>query len=168
MISKIFIQIHERRKPTLQNKKRVNLRECAIKTPFDWRPAESQYLTCHHMTMISDLVVKEAQKCPIFRRSGKIHILILWHLQQSSVSSGVQDALLNQSMIRIPVHDTVFRTPQPAPLQSLYMVIVMVIITDIARSCFFLKTLFLLLTKACYRLCKTLSDFSHAFLFLQS
>lgn len=98
MISKIFIQIHERRKPTLQNKKRVNLRECAIKTPCDWRPAESQYLTCHHMTMISDLVVKEAQKCPIFRRSGKIHIRILWHLQQSSVSSGVQDALLNQSI----------------------------------------------------------------------
>ena len=50
------------------------------------------------LCIISDLVVKEAQKCPIFRRSGKIHILILWHLQQSSVSSGVQDALLNQSI----------------------------------------------------------------------
>lgn len=79
-------------------KKKVNLRECAIKTPFSWRPAESQRFTCHHRNMVSDLMVKEAQKCPIFRRSGKIHVGILWHLQQSSVSSGVQVALLNQSI----------------------------------------------------------------------
>lgn len=79
-------------------KKKVNLRECAIKTPFSWRPAGSQYLTCHHMTMISDVVVKEAQRCLIFRRSGKIHVGILWHLQQSSMSSGIQDTLLNQSI----------------------------------------------------------------------
>lgn len=57
-----------------RTKKKVNLRECAIKTPFSWRPAGSQYLTCCHMTMISDVVVKEAQRCLIFRRSGKIHV----------------------------------------------------------------------------------------------
>lgn len=63
-------------------------------------------------------MVKEAQKCLVFRKSEKICFLILWHLQESSILSVVQDVLLNQSTAILALfHDMVSQSPQPAPLR---------------------------------------------------
>lgn len=123
-------------------------------------------ITCHYVILISHLVVKEARKCLVFRRSTTRCLLILWHLQQSSILT------VRTKCFAEPIDNHSSSSPWHClPKLSAFAV------QDkcsswwwwcwwpliVLPAVFVLKTLPCPMTKACYRVCKKWSDFSQEF-----